>query len=109
MGRAKKLGRCGECLTLFKADATKCANCSNCRVYWGQLDDHEECQEGESGCMVLECKSELQESKTIIEDLKNKILELEEELKGANTALSEVGKKWTNTLQEKNQELKKVN
>ena len=90
MLRAEELGRCGECLTLFKTDATECANCHSCRVYWQQLDDHQECM-FQSGCMVLEGQKELQEGKTIIEELKNKILELEEKLKSSNTAVSEVG------------------
>merc|ERR1712055_1103344 len=102
MRRAQELGRCGECLTLFKADATDCANCHNSRSYLKKS------QTGENSNKVQKCQKELQESKTIMKDLKNKILELEEELKGANTALSEVGKKWTNTLRTKNQELKRA-
>ena len=62
------------------------------------MDDLEEIQE---------CKSELQESKTIMKDLKNKILELEEELKRANTAVSDVGRKWTDTLRTKKSRIEK--
>ena len=110
MHRAEELGRCGECLTLFKTDATDCANCQSERLYWHPRMQFKckESQTEENSNIVQECQTELQERKTIIEDLKNKILELEEELKRANTALSEVGKKWTNTLQEKNQELKRA-
>ena len=109
MYRAEELGRCGECLTLFKADATECTNCRANRVYWKPFEsNHKKYQTGEGDSnKVQKCKKELQESKTIIKDLKNKILELEEELKRANTALSEVGRKWTNTLQEKKSRIEK--
>merc|ERR1712179_624167 len=100
-----------ECLAPFKADATKCSNCNAGGTCWWRpfQSYYKKSQTGKNGNIVQKCQKELQESKTIMKDLKNKILELEEELKRANTALSEVGKKWTNTLQEKNQELEKVN
>merc|ERR1712179_292531 len=110
MHRAGELGRCGECLTLFEADETDCDNCRSCRVYWRPREgDQEESQTGEGDSNKFQkCKKELQESKTVMKDLKNKILELEKELKSANTAHSEVGRKWTDTLREKNQELKRA-
>merc|ERR1712055_909771 len=57
MRRAQELGRCGECLTLFKADATDCANCHNSRLYWKKS------QTGENSNKVQKCQKELQESK----------------------------------------------
>ena len=109
--RAEELSRCMECLAPFKADATKCSNCNAGGTCWWRpfQSYYKKSQTGKNGNIVQKCKKELQESKTIIKDLKNKILELEKELKRANTAHSEVGRKWTDTLREKNQELGKVN
>ena len=109
MARAKELGRCGECLALLPTGGNECTNCRTKRVYWKpQEGNHEECQTEEGSSIIQECKSELQEGKTIIEDLKNKILELEKKLENSNTAINELNWKWTNTLQEKEQEVQEA-
>ena len=130
MERAEELGRCGECLTLFRKHATKCANCHSHRVYWDPKakldsrhgDNFKKTQTEDNSNKVQKGQKELQESKTMIKELKNKILELEEKLKSSNTAvseleeklessntaLSEVGWKWKSTMQGKKQEEQKV-
>ena len=112
MQRAKELGRCGECLTLFTADEKICTNCYNTRVYWNpewQSGNCKESQTEENSHIIQECQTELQEGKTIIEELNSKILELENKLKSSNTAINELNWQWQNTVQEKEQELQKVN
>ena len=109
MERAEELGRCGECLTLVPAEEKRCTNCCTKKVYWKpQEGNHMECQTEEDGSTIQECKLELQEKGTIIEDLKNKILELEKMLENSNTAINELNWKWTNILQEKEQEVQKT-
>merc|ERR1711874_775017 len=102
MQRAGELGRCGECLTLFKTDATQCTNCHTNRVYWkpGDLNNGKK-QTEENSNIIQKCKSKLQEKDTIIEELKNKITALEINLKSSNAAINELNWKWKNTLQEK--------
>ena len=76
MDRAQELGRCGECLTLFTTDAKVCTNCNSRRVYWKPFnclnDNDKESQTEENSNVIQECQTELQEGKTMIEELKNK-------------------------------------
>ena len=109
MERAEELGRCGECLTLLPAEEKRCTKCCTKKVYWKpQEGNNIECQTEEDGGTIQECKSELQERETIIEDLKNKISELERKLEISNTVINEFNWKWTNILQEKEQEVQKI-
>ena len=68
-----------------------------------------ESQTEENSHIIQECQTELQEGKIIIEELNNKILELENKLKSSNAAINELNLQWQNTVQEKEQELQKVN
>ena len=116
--RAEKLGRCGECLTLFKTDATKCTNCNKDRAYWSIKHQAfipvpnlncEESQTEENSNVIQECQTELQEGKTMIEELKNKILSLENKLESSNATIDDLNWKLQCIKKEKERELHKVN
>merc|ERR1711874_734305 len=111
MYRAKELGRCGECLTLFKTDATQCTNCHSYRMYWNPRNHniYVESQTKENSNVIQECQTELQEGKTMIEELKNKILSLENKLESSKATINDLNWKLQYIKKEKERELHKGN
>ena len=100
LDRAEELGRCCDCLTLLAADAKKCTNCHNERMYKFHFYRElltKESQTEEDSSIVQESQTELQERQSTIEDqriqieeLNNKISSLEDKLESSITAINEL-------------------
>merc|ERR1711874_892610 len=105
MQRAEELGRCRECLTLFKTDATQCTNCHTNRVYWKPQDrNNGKKQTEENSNTIKKCKTELQGKDTTIEKLNSKISSLENKLESSNAAIYDLNWKLQCIIKEKERE-----
>ena len=128
MCRAEALGRCGECLTLFKADEAEiCTNCHTYRKYWhpghnwksqngvnckgSQTETHDN-REQELLLVTehfMNAQRRIDDLKEQIENLNIKIADLETKLEDSKTAMNELNFQLQNAQEGKEQELKKVN
>ena len=105
MCRAEELGRCGECLTLFKADEAEiCTNCHTYRKYWhpghnwksqngvnckgSQTDTHDNREQelqNELLLVTVNAQRSIDDQKSQIEELNIKISSLENKLEDSRT------------------------
>ena len=132
MCRAEALGRCGECLTLFKADEAEiCTNCHTYRKYWhpghnwksqngvnckgSQTETHDNREQELQNELLLvtehfmNAQRRIDDLKEQIENLNIKIADLETKLEDSKTAMNELNFQLQNAQEGKEQELKKVN
>merc|ERR1712179_335328 len=77
-------------------------------VYWKPGEGNNiGCQTRDVSDTTQECKSELQKREIMMEDLKNKLSELERKLESSNTMINELNWKYTDVLKGREQEVLK--
>jgi len=108
MERAEEKRICGECLTLLPAGEKSCTKCCTKKVYWKPGEsDNVECQARDVGDTTQECKSKPQKREIMVEDLKNKLSELERKLERSNTMIKELNWKYRDVLKGREKEVLK--
>ena len=102
LARARELDRCRNCLSPWKFNTLVLEStifCKHCGEGYKDMDTKE----------TKECQTELQETKTIIEELNSKISALEIKLNSSKATNNELNWQWQSAVKEKEQELHKVN
>ena len=120
IGRARVLDRCRNCLSLWKFNTVTYESAIVCKHCGEGHKDVDTRQSKESQTTddthLVQFQTELQEKESIIEDqitqieeLNSKITALEVKLKNAKASIKELNYQWQSAVNEKEQELHKVN